>query len=300
MGQITPNDLAKNLLPGLQTIFQKAYKDQPTVWQELATVVDSSKSSEDYAWLGQPPAMREFGAERIPKGLSEYTYTIRNKKYENSIRVDADALEDEQYGQVKARVQQLAQIASRFPEKLVMQLIRDGFTTLAYDGQYYFDTDHSEGLSGTQSNKGTTALASDGVAYAAARAAMANFKDDQGEPIGIRPNVLLVPPALEPTALKLINQDISVDGSVATSNIWKGSAKVITSPYLTDANDWFLFDTTQGLKPVIYQKRTDVKFTALEGESESGFMRDAYHYGTRLRANVGFSDWRLGFGASVT
>lgn len=297
MGQITPNDLAKNLLPGLQTVFQKAYKEVPTVWQRLATVVDSNKASEDYAWLGQPPAMREFGAERIPKGLSEFTYTIRNKKYENSIRVDADALEDEQYGQIKTRVQQLAQVAARFPEKLVVQLIRDGFTTLCYDGQYFFDTDHSENNSGTQSNKGTTAL--DATAYGVARAAMANFKDDQGEPIGVIPDVLLVPPALEATAKRIVNQDISAEGSSSTTNIWKGTAEVLMSPYLTDATDWFLFDTKSGLKPVIYQKRTDVKFTALEENSESGFFRDAYHYGTRLRANVGFGDWRTGFGAAV-
>src|SRR5215217_4824202 len=107
MRQIVTSDLAKNLTPGLKTLFETGWRGQTDrqIWRQIATEVDSNLASETYAWLGSIPAVREWTDERIPKGLSEYNYTIRNKKWEVSVRVDAEVLEDEQYGQVKARVQ---------------------------------------------------------------------------------------------------------------------------------------------------------------------------------------------------
>lgn len=297
MGQITRGDIPKGLIAGLQTAFQRAYRRSDLNWQKIATVVNSTKSEETYAWLGQAPTMREFGAERIPKGLSEYSYTIKNKKYENSIRVDREALEDDQYGQLRIRVEELADQASRLPEKLVFQLLSDGFATVGYDGQYFFDTDHSEGASGTQSNKGTTALGS--TSYGTARAAIAGFKDDSGETLGLVGDTLVVPPGLEQTARTMLNAEFVSDGTTTVSNIWRNSSNLIMSPYLKDANDWFLLVTNSVLKPIILQDRTPVEFTALEANSENGFMRDAYHYGTRRRLNVGYGDWRMAYGAQV-
>jgi phage major head subunit gpT-like protein len=64
--------------------------------------------------------------------------------------------------------------------------------------------------------------------YAAARAAMMGFTADGGRKLGIVPNVLVVPPALEEAALHLVNTEIKDGGS----NPWKGTAKVIVTPYL--------------------------------------------------------------------
>ena len=65
--------------------------------------------------------------------------------------------------------------------------------------------------------------------YAAARAAMMSFTADGGRKLGITPNVLVVPPALEEKALYLLNTEIKEAGG---SNPWKGTAKVIVTPYL--------------------------------------------------------------------
>jgi phage major head subunit gpT-like protein len=50
---------------------------------------------------------------------------------------------------------------------------------------------------------------------------------------------------------------------------------------------------------VIFQSRVPVEFAALEGESESGFMRDQYFYGVRARYNVGYGLWQSAFGSQV-
>jgi phage major head subunit gpT-like protein len=64
--------------------------------------------------------------------------------------------------------------------------------------------------------------------YAAARAAMMNFRSDGGKVLGITPSVLVVPPALEDAALRLLNSEYGTGGE---SNPWKGTAKLIVTPY---------------------------------------------------------------------
>ncbi len=66
--------------------------------------------------------------------------------------------------------------------------------------------------------------------YAAARAAMMGFTADGNRKLGIMPNVLVVPPALESAALHLLNTETKDGGG---SNPWKGTAKLIVSPYLS-------------------------------------------------------------------
>jgi len=66
--------------------------------------------------------------------------------------------------------------------------------------------------------------------FAAAREAMQSLRKRSGEIINIRPTKLLVPPALAPTARKLLNAELVNGGD---SNIWKGTCEVVEIPYLT-------------------------------------------------------------------
>lgn len=64
--------------------------------------------------------------------------------------------------------------------------------------------------------------------YASARAVMTSFCNDNGSPLGLVPDTLLVPTALESDALTLINCEM-VNGS---SNPWHGSASLLITPWL--------------------------------------------------------------------
>lgn len=64
--------------------------------------------------------------------------------------------------------------------------------------------------------------------YAAARAAMGSFKSDEGRPLNVRPNLLVVPPSLEGAALELVTAE-QING---TTNKWRGTAEVLVVPYL--------------------------------------------------------------------
>jgi len=70
-----------------------------------------------------------------------------------------------------------------------------------------------------------------GANYAAARAAMMGFRADGGRKLGIKPTVLVVPPALEEAALEILNADRNAAGA---TNVWRGTADLIVTPFLGD------------------------------------------------------------------
>lgn len=68
------------------------------------------------------------------------------------------------------------------------------------------------------------------AAYAAARAAMGSLKADRnGKPLGIMPNLLVVPPELESAGRKILNSEYAAGGE---TNEWKGTAELLVVPWL--------------------------------------------------------------------
>lgn len=70
---------------------------------------------------------------------------------ENSIRVKRENIEDDQIGQYSVIAQAFGQQVAEFPDTLSFPLLVAGFTTLCFDGQNFFDTDHPM-AGGTYSN----------------------------------------------------------------------------------------------------------------------------------------------------
>lgn len=298
---LTRSDVPNLLEDGLKTVFFEALDATIGDYERIATIVPSGSDEENYPWLGAVPSVREFTDERMPLGLLEHNYTIRNKTWESSIAVERSAIEDDKYGQIKLRVMSLAREARRHVDELVFALLRNGFTARCYDGRYFFDTAHSDGESGAISNKGTDPL--EAAALQAAITAMMKFKDDRGRFLGVAPDLLVVPPDLQWTAMELLESTYWPEEGTTTarlaSNVLKGKLDLLVSPYLTDSSDWFVLSTRGVVKPVILQSRTPVEFAALEADSESGFMRDQHIYGVRARYNAGYGLWQMAYGSQV-
>lgn len=135
------------------TIFNQAFDMAQAMWTLVAMEVPSTGRSVDYKWLGDWPAMREWVGDRVIKDLSAFHYEITNKDFESTIEVDRNDIQDDQIGVYTPMIQGLAQAAKAHPDILVFALLAAGFSTLCYDGQYFFDTDHPVGA-GTASNDG--------------------------------------------------------------------------------------------------------------------------------------------------
>lgn len=297
---LVKSDMPNLLQDGVKTVFFEALNVTSGDYERIATIVPSESDAESYPWLGAVPAMREFKDERIPLGLTENNYTILNRTWESSLAIERAAVEDDKFGQIKLRVMSLAREAKRHVDELVFSLLKNGFTGSCYDGRPFFDASHPSGDAGTQSNKGTAALSTSALQDAIT--VMMKFKDERGRFLGIVPDLLVVPPDLQWTAMELLESTYwpeSQTNNKIASNVLKGKLDLLVSPYLSDTNDWFVLSTKGVVRPLLLQSRTPVEFSALEADSESGFMRDQYVYGIRARYNAGYGLWQMAFGSQV-
>jgi phage major head subunit gpT-like protein len=272
-------------------------------------VIQTSLPSQKYAWLGTVPPMREFIDERRPSGLASHAVTIDDKVFESTIAVDRRAIEDDQLDLIKLRIRDLASRVAAHRQQMVVEGIAAGFTNSSYDGTTFFSTAHPTLGGETYSNRTTEALSA--ASLSEAITAMMTVPDDQGTPLGIMPDTLLVGPKNLWTAVELVESPVVVYKGNASHNApstnylnaLNGKLRVCVSPFLTGTSDdyWFLLDTKRPIKAMILQQRSDVpvEFTALEQSSgsESAFMRDRYFYGVRGRYNVGFGLWQTAYGA---
>jgi phage major head subunit gpT-like protein len=128
-----------------RVIFNQAFDGAPSQWPLVAMEVPSTTKQQGYPWLGDIPTMREWIGDRVIKDLSAFDYTIKNKSFESSFGVDRDDIEDDTVGLYTPKIQGLAQAGKEHPDILVFDLMKKGFETPCFDGQYFFDTDHPWG-----------------------------------------------------------------------------------------------------------------------------------------------------------
>lgn len=139
------------LSTSLSAAFTKGLAGIKPQYLRIATEVPSSAASNTYGWLSDLPGIKEWVGERQLALLSQQGYTIPNKTWENSIRVKRENIEDDQIGQYSVIAQAFGQQIAEFPDTLSFPLLVAGFTTLCFDGQNFFDTDHPM-AGGTYSN----------------------------------------------------------------------------------------------------------------------------------------------------
>ena len=130
---------------GFKNNFNEGLTGIKPVWDKVATLVPSSRSSNTYGWLGAWPGLREWIGDRVVKSLSESSYQITNKDYESTVGVPKNAIEDDEFGIYGPMMASMAQVAAEHPDTLVFGLLKNGFTTPCYDGQNFFDEEHPVG-----------------------------------------------------------------------------------------------------------------------------------------------------------
>lgn len=275
--------------------YQQAYGAAQPVYQRYTMEVPSSTREQRYGWMAKIPRLREWVGERVVQNASAHDYSIVNKDFELTMEVDRNDFEDDQLGLFNPTLDMMGQQARLYPQDLVNQALKDGETKVAYDGQYFFDTDHPIDLkntgAGTQSNLFTgTALTADN--YATVRATMMTWKGEDTRALGIMPNLLVVPPQLEVVAKKLVNADLTTGGE---TNVLKGTAEVLVVPELASApGDWYLMDVSKPIKPFVFQNRKAPVFTYLnQPTSENVFWHKKFVYGVDARGAAGYGLWFL-------
>ncbi len=126
--------------------------------EAISMTVNSQTAEEQYGWLGQWPGLREWVGERTLNSISLHGYTLRNRKFESTIDVLRDNIEDDNFGVYAPMFQEMGRASATHPSELIYDLLKKGFSTVCYDGQYFFDSDHDvegDSVSNTGGGSGT-------------------------------------------------------------------------------------------------------------------------------------------------
>lgn len=289
----------------LKTTFNKAFDAAPSQWEETAMLVPSGSSQNNYDWLDRFPKMRKWIGAKVIKALRANQYVIVNDDWEATVGVRRNDIRDDNLGIYAPMAQDAAFSAKQLPDEIVSDLKNNAFATTCYDGQYFYDTDHpvtnAAGVVTSVSNKLTVALdsstrATATASYGAARTAIMKMTDNEGRPLGMVPNILEVPPALEAVA-RVICENAKLDDN--GPNPFKGTAKVLVNPRLTSDTAWFLHCTTRPVKPFIYQLREKPNFVQqINMDSPDVFNLGEYKFGAEARAAGGYSFWQMSVGST--
>nr|DAO37968.1 MAG TPA: major capsid protein [Caudoviricetes sp.] len=145
MSRVITSELLDAAFRGFKTSFQNGFAGYKTLYESVATIVPSNTSAEDYGWLGTIPKLREWIGDRVVHGLQAHGYRIVNRKFEVTVAVSRDDIEDDKIGLYGPRLEMMGNSAASHPDEVVFDLIRSGFAAVCYDGQNFFDAEHPVG-----------------------------------------------------------------------------------------------------------------------------------------------------------
>lgn len=301
MGTIVRTSALISLQTGLITQFAAGYtspSDAP-LYPQLTSEISSTKKNVLVALADMMPQMREWLGNRVYHAPAEHSQLISNPHYELSLAVDADDVADDELGSYFLSAQALGDRAAMHPDILLASVLQAGTTTLGFDGQNFFDTDHPVNVkagTGSQSNYSASGKALTAANWESVRATMASWTaGPSGELIGSRPTHVIVPRQLEGTARRIFEAelDASTVATAAQSNVNRGAAKVIVWDRLNnEPTAWYPVDLRGILKPWIYVSREKPKFIMRNRPDDSNMFEDnLIKFGVDGRFGIGQGAW---------
>jgi phage major head subunit gpT-like protein len=298
---ITPAAIAA-LQVGFSNIFQRAWQTTSVFWPRMATMTQSSTASNVYGAMARLPAMREWLGPRLFANIEGHAYTLNNRTFELSVAVGRDEIEDDQLGWTSAYISEFGRQAAKWPDQLAVEALQNGTVITgpggaSFDGLSFFNAAHTLNPAGVQSNN-LAATPLTAANYGVARETMMAYRGEDGQPMGVMPDLLIVPPQLETEARTILNADFIADpGGVAAgvTNIFKGSADLLVVPELANqATTWYLADSSRPMLPLIWQVRRPVQFTNKTNLTDDNvFRQNRFEWGIDGRGAVGYGPWFL-------
>jgi phage major head subunit gpT-like protein len=289
---------AEAVVRDVTQVFDTAVRTATPIYPELCTVVNSNRKDEKLGFLGSVGGIREFLGERQFATLRAADYTLANKHWEGSVRIEKNDLSDDVHGLLAPVMEDLGAEAAYHPDELLFTVLQAGASSACMDGSNMFDTTHQWGDSGSQSNRYqfqvVSATAPTAIefrsAYHYALMQLTSLKRDNGKPF-IRPvvgplgNLILCVPTGLREASTAAMKSIVINQS---TNVVLEDAKVLPCTFLTDQTKFWLLYTGGALKPFVFQAREPItrQFKGLE-DFEEKYVK----WMSSARYNCGYLAW---------
>jgi hypothetical protein len=289
---ISRAQLLKELLPGLNALFGLEYARYGEEHKEIYETETSERSFEEETKLSgfsAAPVKNEGSAIAYDNAQEAFTARYTHVTIAQGFSLTEEAIEDNLYDSLSGRyTKALARSMAYTKQVRAASVLNTGFTAaVGGDGQPLFSASHPLVSGGTNSNIPSTPADLNETSLEAAVIQISLWTDERGLLIASKPRKLIVPPALQFVATRLLETELRVGTNDNDINAIKNNGSIpegyTINHYLTDTNAWFLCtDVPNGMKHFV---RTPLQ-NSMDGDFDTGNVR----YKARERYSFGFSD----------
>jgi hypothetical protein len=276
------------------------YGEQHKEIYETETSERSFEEETKLSGFSAAPVKNEGSAISYDNAQEAWTTRYNHETIALGFSITEEAVEDNLYDSLSARyTKALARAMAYTKQVKAAAVLNNGFTNSPVyyggDGVPLFSTAHPLISGGVNSNTPTTQADLNETSLEAAVIQIAAWTDERGLLIAGKPRKLIVPPALQFVATRLLETSLRVGTADNDINALKNNGSIpegyTVNNYLTDTNAWFLCtDVPNGLKHFI---RSPLE-NKMDGDFDTGNVR----YKARERYSFGWSDPLGMFGSS--
>ena len=290
---ISRAQLLKELLPGLNALFGMEYSRYGEQHKEIYETETSERSFEEETKLSgfsAAPVKNEGAAIAYDNAQEAWTTRYNHETIALGFSITEEAIEDNLYDSLSARYTKgLARAMAYTKQVKAASILNNGFSAsyAGGDGVALFSTAHPLINGGTNSNRPSTAADLNETSLENAVIQIAAWTDERGLLIAAKPKKLIVPPALQFVATRLLETSLRVGTTDNDINALKNNGSIpegyTQNNYLTDTNGWYLTtDVPNGLKHFVRSPLAN----SMDGDFDTGNVR----YKARERYSFGWSD----------
>jgi hypothetical protein len=290
---ISRAQLLKELLPGLNALFGMEYARYGEEHKEIYETETSERSFEEETKLSgfsAAPVKNEGSAIRYDNAQEAWTARYNHETIALGFSLTEEAIEDNLYDSLSARyTKALARAMSYTKQVKAANVLNNGFSATypGGDNVALFSASHPLVSGGFNSNIPTTPTDLNETSLENAVIQIAAWTDERGLLIAAKPKKLIVPPALQFVATRLLETELRVGTNDNDINALKNNGSIpegyTINHFLTDTNAWFLTtDVPNGMKHFVRSPLAN----SMDGDFDTGNVR----YKARERYSFGWSD----------
>ena len=290
---ISRAQLLKELLPGLNALFGLEYAKYGEEHREIYETETSERSFEEETKLSgfsAAPVKNEGAPIAYDNGQEAWTARYTHETIAQGFSLTEEAIEDNLYDSLSARyTKALARSMAYTKQVKAAAVLNNGFSggPTGGDGQTLFSASHPLVSGGTNSNIPSTPADLNETSLEAAVIQISLWTDERSLLIAAKPRKLIVPPALQFVATRLLETELRVGTNDNDINALKNNGSIpegyTINHFLTDSNAWFLTtDVPNGMKHFV---RVPLQ-NSMDGDFDTGNVR----YKARERYSFGYSD----------
>lgn len=265
MAVITESGFTNSVQPGVKRLFAGALNNVPqgSLIGPMYKMDSSEKPDEKYLEIEDMGNVPTFtGDLQYTEFREGNTKTLTHNERAMGLKIQRKLIDDDLYGVINQMVSQMG-VSMRYAYELdAAAPLVNAFNTAytVFDGLSMCSTAHTFlSTSTTQSNSGTSAFSY--AALDAAIIAARKFTNSQDRFIlDIQMDTLIGPPDLDSQMREVIESKLKPGTANNNINAYNSKFNIMTTPFLSDTNDWFLADSSKMKQNMIWIQRKPTEF----------------------------------------